>query len=200
MRPPRAVAVASLFFMTSVLPARAEDPPRGGSYCDIWKLSFSPLNPYQNTAPPSPSATVYLWVLWPWLGVTAAEFAVSVPSETGEVVVASFEPMNGFLNSGTATELRLSTNCQGFNLPVLAGRFTVLDAVGGGTPQGFRMCLGPSHEHGLNVTTDCAGFTHLNSGNGATTDGTEPCEYYGDYCGGIAVEPSRWGSIKSYYR
>lgn len=71
----------------------------------LWTISASDTDPYVNTGALPDPATLYLWVLcqpFPQ-GVEYAEFDL-----TGDLTVLNLVGRNGFTNTGTSTELRLS--------------------------------------------------------------------------------------------
>jgi hypothetical protein len=109
---------------------RTDGPPcdtRFGSGCwsdgdaARWTISASSSDPFVNTGPLVDPDTLYLWLdctrdLEP---VAFAEFALA-----GDLNVIALEPMNGFSNTGTLTELFLvATGCP--TGPLLAAAITV---------------------------------------------------------------------------
>jgi len=177
--------------------------PRGGcpEGCYTWTVSFSPTDPYLHESAPATLDSAYVWFACTEHspgGMAAMECAVVA---TGGIGVAGFQAMNGFLDAGSGTHLLLAVGgCP--SGPLCAGRLTLVDPL----REGGRLCLGP-WTNGNNVTVDCEAVprSYDNGCRGATTDGSVPCEYRGGsgpgcYGGGVAVEASRWGSIKATYR
>jgi hypothetical protein len=113
----------------SVVGYRTDGPPcdtRTGSLCGtfdfaIWTLSSSAGDPYVNSGPLEEPGTLYLWVecTQDILPVAYAEFDL-----VGDLDVLDLTPMNGFTNSGTPTEPRLSVSgCP--TPPILAATISV---------------------------------------------------------------------------
>jgi hypothetical protein len=134
---------------------------------------------------------LYLWLFCTqYSAMQSAEFGLS-----GSITPETFTPAPGFQNSGTATDLRLtSENCP-FG-PTLAGTIAAIEPLEGG-----ELCIVPS-SGGVTTTTPCppedpdpveiglSGYSSL---------GTLPCSFHWD-CGIDAVEGKTWGRIKAEYR
>jgi hypothetical protein len=157
-------------------------------------ISGSITDPYVNTGLPTGGALVlYLWYLADWQdGLSAAEFDL-----TGSIQVDSFLALNGFLNTGGATNLLLAVGgCP--RGPLVAGQILAEDIAGG------ELCLGPSSANGDNVSVDCgsAGFMrHANLWTGYSSLGGNPCTNMPDpYVCWVSVEGASWGGVKALYR
>ncbi len=156
-------------------------------------LSSSDVTPYENSAPPAVGTSqVYLWFECT-LALEYAEFGIDF---TGGIVPIGFQPLNGFLNAGTTTELLLAVaGCpNGF---VVAGVFTTFDATGAGGA----ICFGPSGSGG-NYSVECGSpVQYSNNHVGFSTTGTPACGGLGSIdCGLVGVDAASWGSVKSLYR
>lgn len=70
-----------------------------------WTISASSADPYVVSGPREEGGALFLWYLCETglTGPNAAEFALE-----GDLVVTAFTPMNGTLNAGTATQLRMA--------------------------------------------------------------------------------------------
>jgi hypothetical protein len=92
-----------------------------------WTISGSATDPlYNQSAQPLGTGQLFLWYYCTFdrYGLAAAEFDVG-----GTIAVHSFTPMNGFLNAGDATHLRLAVGGCPMG-PIVAGTFQVHDPVG----------------------------------------------------------------------
>jgi hypothetical protein len=125
--------------------------------------------------------------------MSAAEFDLAVP--TG-MLNLGFTPLNGFMNTGGASDLLLSVaGCP--EGPVVAGSWSL----SGLTPGSF--CLVNSAAHGISVTVDCDpvnpmawAINTIGYGYGV---GSPSCNDPW-LCIIDGVESLRWGSVKSPYR
>ncbi len=179
--------------------AAADAGPRGEfPGCYLWQLSFSDTDPWDYEQPAaSGPLEVYLWYTqreWPY-GISAAEMTVQFPAE---FQLFGFAPMNGFLNIGTAHHLLLAVGSCPWG-PMVAGKFSFFDAMGGGGS----VCLGaPDGGDGPPVTVDCSTplpFSMTGAVQGCSTDPSETaCRR--DVACTSPTDPSSWGSVKSGYR
>jgi len=105
-----------------------------------WTISSSAVDALQNTGAIGPDATdLYLWLFCTaGGGMSASEFALG-----GDLEVISFTPVNGALNAGTDTELRLAIGgCPQGPIPV--GIITVQPQAAVGV-DGIRTAAGWGH-------------------------------------------------------
>ncbi len=91
-----------------------------------WTVSSSATDPLHNQDPlPLGAGQLYLWYYCTSDadGLAAAEFRVG-----GTIAIYSFTPMNGFTNTGDATDLVLAVGGCPYG-PILAGTFQVHDPI-----------------------------------------------------------------------
>ncbi|HMB70217.1 MAG TPA: hypothetical protein VKU85_12930 [bacterium] len=91
-----------------------------------FSVSRSILDPFDTTGAAT-GGTVYLWLACEWGhggGLASTRFSLS-----SDVSIASFTPVNGFLNSGTLPDVELTVAGCPFG-PVLAGIIQLEDSVG----------------------------------------------------------------------
>ena len=161
-----------------------------------WSLSGSTGSPCVSNGPASQISTLALWYNYnsdDGMSAMEANLVLS-PGITN----FGFTPLSGFLNAGNPTNLLLAVGgCP--SGPVLAGTWTLFDAIVGG----YSACLG-----GANVTVDCDLLTPIAWPHGVTgfaTGAGAPCEVpvaNGTGCTPpiVSVETSTWGSLKALYR
>jgi hypothetical protein len=154
-----------------------------------WSLSESNTESCVSTGTPTFGVkNIYLWHNYAeGLNMAAADITV-----TGSIAPLAFNPLNGYLNAGTATGLLLAVGgCP--EPPINAGAFIIVDT-------GGNMALG-----GARLTVDCVvNDAYVSDTKGWSSDGSEPVGFSatgGDGCTPPnSVEPSSWGSVKNLYR
>lgn len=192
--------LAPVCILAGPAPAGAADPAGWGLGCYDWRLSFSATDPWQGWGTPAAGVhEVYLWLTASWSadGMTAAEMVVR--SSPGLDFVG-FEPRNGFLNAGTGSHLLLAVGGCPMG-PVVAGKVTLYasDASGGS------VCTEHPGGPGIPIdTVDCnvveprawpSGYSGC-----TTVPGAYPCELMFFCFGGVPVDRTTWGDLKSMYR
>ncbi len=133
-----------------------------------WTISASDTDPYVHTSSaPLLSQTLYLWLACDAAveGAASAEFGISCTESLG-----SFSPLNGFTNSGSTEQPRLTIPACPTGGPRLAGSFPVNYLLFAGAA----VCIVPS-SNGLNATTTCLGRVIPNEVIGFASDGSTPC-------------------------
>lgn len=154
-----------------------------------FSLSGSATDPHANRA----SATggvrpLYLWLTCAGNGLSAMEAGM-----TGTMPVLGFEPLNGVLNAGTATDLLLAVpDCpRGEDLDLLLGVFHVVEPPGGG-----RLCLGSAGGSGTGEfaalgAVDCdvvrPFYSRAPGVTGFASDGSVPCRKGRQTCAPVTV-------------
>lgn len=112
-----------------------------------FSLSGSGTDPLANAVVPVEGIrSVYLWMTCGPEGLATLEAGVS-----GTLIPLGFEPMNGVLSAGTATDLRLAVPAcpTGLQAAFVLGRWTFWEPPGGGT-----FCLAPSAGGAISAS-DC---------------------------------------------
>ena len=163
-----------------------------------WTVSSSSTNALSNSgsvgAGPSVFAgNLYLWLYCDGSGLGMAAAEMDVVELRGSGAPMGFEPLNGVLNAGTATELLLSVGgCPSGGL--LAGVF----AVGGDAflPD-IEICLVPSAANNRNITVACGGLGYNNVTIGFAKTGGAGCVGSGCF---DAVTDNSWGKVKALFR
>ncbi len=133
-----------------------------------WTLSASDTDPFAHTSgAPLLTQTVYLWLACDAAveGAATAEFGISCTESLG-----AFTPLNGFANSGSTAEPRLTIPACPTGGPRLAGSFPVNYLLFAGAS----VCIVPS-SNGINATTTCLGRVIPNEAIGFASDGSTPC-------------------------
>ena len=194
----RANAIVSFWklgfaFLFAISTVEVTSPERcEACHAFVWSVSNSPVDPTYTVGPASGGEIeLYLW-LWCALhgGMQAAEFGLD-----GSIAPLSFTPSPGFQNSGTATDLRLtSENCPEGNSVV--GIITAIEPIEGG-----ELCFVPSSS-GMTTTTPCPPEdpTPQEFGlSGYSSLGILPCSFHFD-CAIDSVDGKTWGKIKAEYR
>lgn len=134
-----------------------------------FSLSASDSDPFENIATPTDTMrNIYLWATCIEDGLAAFEGDL-----TSTLTVLGFNPLNGVLNIGGATNLLLAVpGCPyGANVNFLLGYWVVQD-VGGS------LCLEPSAANGLLGGVDCAADPVLTEAPiviGFSSNGSPPC-------------------------
>jgi hypothetical protein len=154
-----------------------------------WSLSESLTETCVNQGTPSFGVkNIYLWHTYAIsLKMAAADIAVG-----GSLAPLAFNPLNGFLNAGTATGLLLAVG--GCPIPpVIAGSILIVDT-------GGNLILG-----GARLTVDCVvNDAYLSGTTGWSSDGSPPVEFSANGIAGCdyidSVEPQSWGRVKHLYR
>jgi hypothetical protein len=154
-----------------------------------WSLSESSTEACVNQGTPSFGVkNIYLWHTYAYgLKMAAADITVG-----GTLAPLAFNPLNGYLNAGSATGLLLAVG--GCPIPpIVAGAFIIIDT-------GGNMTLG-----GDRLTVDCVVNDAYASGTtGWSSDGSPPVEFVENGAAGCdvpdSVEPQSWGRVKHLYR
>jgi hypothetical protein len=93
-----------------------------------WTVSASATDPFVNSGPLAPGASLYLWLYCNSTltsGMAAAEFDLLAT----DLIVTGFVPLNGFLSAGSGANILIAVaGCP--SGPVVAGRIDVQAAVG----------------------------------------------------------------------
>jgi hypothetical protein len=161
-----------------------------------FSISASSSDPHVNTSSPAGGIrNLYLWLVCTDEGLSAFEGDV-----TGSLTVYGFNPLNGVLNAGGATNLLMAVpGCPvGADVDFLLGYWVVMDT--GGT-----ICLGPSAANDIFGAVDCGdpGPTLIEDPEvtGFASDGSSPCSVGENGCvgEGFLLGGSGWGSIRTEY-
>lgn len=158
-----------------------------------WTISSSSTDPFVNSGPVlSAPLTLYLWFACNVDdGMAVGEFDVSAPGMSN----FGFNPLNGYLNAGGASNLLLAVaGCP--NAPVVAGQWTFF----GFAPADI--CLVPAAGTGMFNTINCDDvapqpFPITQKGYAYGTAGGACDE---ELCPVVSVDAQSWGSVKSLYR
>ncbi len=154
-----------------------------------FSLSGSATDPHANRAPATGGVRpLYLWLTCAGNGLSAMEAGM-----TGTMPVLGFEPLNGVLNAGTATDLLLAVpDCpRGDDVDLLLGVFHVAEPPGGG-----RLCLGSAggsgtEEFAIVGAVDCdlvrPFYSRAPGVTGFASDGSAPCRKGRQTCSPVAI-------------
>ncbi len=171
---------------------------------NVWTVSSSDQDPYENTAPPMAGVrTLYLWVdytspIQEWaeaafrLEGTSGLIPIGIVAREGFFVTLANQSDNGF-------DLHIVGNlCEEDH--VVVAEIIAIEAAGGG-----QMCLVPTVEQGVNCTRLCELLSdwYLNSYEGFASDSPYRCKtwtYAFVPCGPLPVEPRTWGRVKAQYK
>lgn len=182
MRPLAVMALLFLFVSLSLVGPR----PAIAGY--EFSVTADSTDPRANTAAPTGAPrNLYLWLTCTDDGLAALEAGVNTT-----LPVYAFNPLNGVMNVGNATQLLLAVpGCPiGASVDHLLGYWVVQDS--GGT-----LCLGPSAANSTFVAVDCDGLapaSHEPTLVGFSSSGSPPCEVGETACtvqdGGAPAEVS----------